>query len=156
MGRGHWRRSVSPTQGLRAPRRLSEPGFTLIELMIAVAVVAILAAIAIPSYNRYVLRSNRSAAESVMMDIASAQERYMIDNRSYAASTTALGYTLPDTVSSNYKIDTAPVAGPPPGFTVTATPIGTVQVGDTWCNVLTYSSDGTKAANGTTPATCWR
>lgn len=156
MGRSRWRWSSSRSYGFFARHSDSAMGFTLIELMIAVAVVAILAVIAIPSYNRYVLRSNRAAAESVMMDMASAQERYMIDNRSYAASTAALGYTLPDTVSSNYKIDTAPVAGPPPGFTVTATPIGTVQVGDTWCNVLTYSSNGTKSANGTTPTTCWR
>lgn len=132
-------------------------GFTLVELMIVVAIVAILAAIAIPSYNRYVLRANRSAAEDVMMSMATAQERFMIDNRQYTTTNSDLGYgTLPETVSPNYTIAMALVAGPPPGYTITATPINS-QLNDTDCNVLTLGSDGTKGPSGT-PATarCWK
>ncbi|MDG2540076.1 type IV pilin protein [Dyella jiangningensis] len=155
MGRGHWRRSVSPTQGLRAPHSAKASGFTLIELMIVVVIVAILAAIAIPSYRRYVLHGNREAAESLMLEIASAQERYLVDNRSYAPDTSSLGYASsvqPPAVASNYKITLAPQAGPPPGYLITATPING-QISDTTCGTLTLSGDGTK---NPTPNTCWK
>jgi len=65
--------------------------------MITVAVVAILAAIAIPSYRQYIIRGNRSVRESVMMDIANREQAVSVANRSYAeqATLTANGYALP-------------------------------------------------------------
>ena len=153
MGRGRWRLALSPSRTSRAFYSFRSSGFTLIELMIVVAVVAILAAIAIPSYSRYVLRANRSAVEQVMLDVATAEERYMIDNRSYAASQSSVGYTTwSDTVSSNYTITITPNAGPPPTFTITAAPQGN-QVNDTTCGTLTYTSNGNKSP---APTTCWR
>lgn len=134
-------------------------GFTLIELMITVAVIAILAAIAVPSYFKYTLRSNRSAAESVMQEIASAQERYMVDSRQFASDLTTLGYTVPNTVASSYSVAMVATAasvsgGTPPGYTITAKPIGT-QVRDTDCGTLTLNGDGSKLPNpGTT--SCWK
>jgi len=135
-------------------------GFTLIELMITVAVIAILAAIAVPSYFQYTLRSNRSAAESVMQEIASAQERYMVDSRAFAGSLTVLGYgTLPNTVEPNYNITMVATAasasgGTPPGYTITATPKNS-QVRDTACATLTLSGDGSKKAS-TGATNCWK
>jgi type IV pilus assembly protein PilE len=155
MGRGHWRRSVSPSRRVHALRRMDTPGFTLIELVIVIAIVAILAAIAIPSYRRHVLHGNREAAESLMLEIASAQERYMIDNRSYAPDTATLGYASsvqPPAVSSNYNVTLAPQAGPPPSYVITATPING-QLDDTTCATLTLAGNGTKTPN---PATCWK
>jgi type IV pilus assembly protein PilE len=78
-------------------------GFTLIELMITVAIVAILAAVALPSYRQYVVRSKRSAAQAQMMDIANRQQQFLLANRSYADKTalTASGYALPAEVNSN-------------------------------------------------------
>jgi type IV pilus assembly protein PilE len=131
-------------------------GFTLIELMITVAVIAILAAIAVPSYYQYTLRSNRSAAESAMQEIASAQERYMVDSRQFAGALTTLGYSVPPTVSPNYTVVTVATAasasgGTPPNYTITATPISN-QVRDTSCGTLTLKGDGTKL-----PTTnCWK
>lgn len=154
MGRGYWRHSVTPLLRSRAPRDATASGFTLIELLIVVAIVAILAAIAVPSYRRYVLHGNREAAESMMLEIASAQERYLVDNRSYATDTATLGYSStvqPPAVSSNYKITMAPQAGPPPSYVITATRING-QVNDT-CGTLTLAGDGTKTP---TPATCWK
>lgn len=148
----------APAPTPRGRIRAATSGFTLAELMIVVAIVAILAAIAIPSYNRYVLRANRSAAEDVMMSMASAQERFMIDSRQYTTANSDLGYgTLPDTVSPNYGIAMTTSVGPPPGFTITATPVaGSNQANDTDCNVLTLDSNGNKSANGTSTARCWK
>ena len=136
-------------------RRGGARGFTLVELMVVVAVIAILAAIAIPSYYRYMLRANRVAAEDVMLDMSSAQERYLIDSRQYTTSNAQLGYgTLPDTVSPNYTIAVTTSAGPPPGYTITATPIGS-QTRDSDCGTLKLGSDGSKSASGTS-TTCWK
>lgn len=130
-------------------------GFTLIELLIAVTIVAILAAIALPSYRKHVLHANRSAAESVMLEMASAEERFLTDNRAYTKDLAALGFDpAPDTVASNYTLDVTLVAGPPPGYSITATPKGS-QADDTECGTLTLGSDGSRNASG--PSTkCWK
>lgn len=134
-------------------------GFTLVELVIVVLIVAILAAIAIPSYRKYMIRSHRSAAESFMMEVANAQERFMVDNRSYAADMSTLGYPAnvwPSDVSANYTVATAPGTGTPPTFTVTATPLsGSSQAGDTECGTLTLTSGGSKQAS-TGSTACWK
>ena len=79
-------------------------GFTLIEVMITVVIVAILASIALPSYQRYVIRAKRSAAQAQMMEIANREQQFLLANRSYADKTalTASGYTLPPEVAANY------------------------------------------------------
>ena len=76
-------------------------GFSLIELMIALAIVAILAAIALPSYRQYVIRSHRRAAQTSMVDIANREQQYFAANRAYADVAT-LGYVLPTDVDANY------------------------------------------------------
>ena len=155
MGRGEGQPSGLLQQTMCPGRRSGMDGFTLVELMIVVVIVAILAAFAIPMYSAYVLRANRSAAESVMLDIASAQERFMIDNRSYASTLAQLGYTVPNTVSTFYTVTVTPVTGPPPGYTLTAAPVaGTTQARDTTCGTLTYASSGTKSPGGSTG--CWK
>jgi type IV pilus assembly protein PilE len=116
-------------------------GFTLIELMVTLVIVAIIAAIAIPSYRQSVIKSNRRAAQSVMMEIVNREHQYFIANRVFADGAT-LAYTLPPEVSPNYDlaIDPATPAGPPPGFTVTFTAKGG-QAGD---GDLTINSLGEK------------
>ncbi|GAA4357989.1 type IV pilin protein [Variovorax defluvii] len=137
--------------------RLPSRGFTLIELMITVAVVAILAAVAYPSYTRYIVRSNRSAAQGAMLELSNLQQRHLLDARSYAANLAALNWTVPSTVQSNYTITTAPKTGAAlPGFTVTATPIGSQLAGDTACGTLAIDEAGVKSASGTSGvAGCW-
>jgi len=123
-------------------------GFTLMELMVSVAIVAIIAMIAIPSYMSQMVKGRRSAAEAVLLDIAQREQQYLLDARSYAPNVATLNTTVPVDVSAYYTIAIAPAAGPPPSFTVTATPIaGTAQASDV---VLTIDNTGAK-----TPAATW-
>ncbi len=107
-------------------------GFSLIELMIVVAIIAILAGIAYPSYQAYVIRSNRAAAQNFLMEVSSSQRQYMLDNRSYASDLATLGLSLPSAVSGRYTLTfSVDNAATPPSYTLTATPVsGSTQAGD--------------------------
>lgn len=123
-----------------APRRAA--GFSLIELMVTVAIVGILAAVAYPAYGKYLARGHRGAAQSQMLGMALAQSQYLADSRGYAATPTALGMLPPAEVSAWYTISIAVIDGPPSTYTITATPVaGTSQVAD---GVLSINSAGTK------------
>lgn len=137
-----------------------QKGFTLIELMIVVAVIGILAAIAYPSYNQYITKSKRASAESFMLALASKQVQYMLDAREYAPDLATLGYTastVPKEVSDSYDIAVAANNGAtPPTFTVTATPKSIQASQDTMCAMLTLNQAGTKGISGTgAVANCW-
>lgn len=123
-------------------------GFTLIELMIAVAIVAIVAMIAIPSYTAQMVKGRRSAAEAVLLDIAQRQQQYLLDVRGYAPDWQTLNTTIPVNVSAYYTVQIDPLPpGPPPSFTVRATPLpGTAQAGDV---TLTIDNTGAKTPAGT-------
>ena len=141
---------------MRTHRRF-QAGFTLIEVMIVVAIIGILAAIALPSYNQYVVRSNRAAAQSFALEVANRQQRYLLDARSFAADMSALGMSEPAKVANAYTITTASIAdAKPSAFTVTATPKGSQATNDTDCKVLTLDQAGTKTATGDKGvAGCW-
>jgi len=137
-------------------RRGRVAGFTLIELMITVAIIAVLAAIGYPSYTRYIARANRSAAESFMLEVTSRQERYLLDARQYAADLATLGMTVPDTVSPNYTVSITNVTATPPGYVVQAAPIGGQAGNDANCGTLTIDGTGAKGASGPGGvANCW-
>lgn len=125
--------------------RTKQKGFTLMELMIAVVVVSILAAIAYPSYTQYVVRANRSEVQQFMLEIASRQQQYFMDVRSYG-TLTQLGITVPASVAKNYSIDPGPNnAATPRSYLITATPkAGSAQDGD---GNQTLSSTGAKTGS---------
>lgn len=120
----------------------SAKGFTLTEVVIVMAIIALLASMAIPSYQQHVVRTSRAAAHQFLMHAANRQEQFFLDNRAYAAGLAALNLTVPDEVNDYYAVSVATVAGPPPGFTLTAAPrAGTAQAGD---GDLTLAADGTR------------
>ena len=125
-------------QSIRASR-----GFTLIELMIVVAIIGILAAIAFPAYQSQVRKSNRAAAQAVLMDVANKQQLYLSSQRAYADTLAKLSVTPPTDVSRWYDVTvTVNNAATPPTFLVTATPkVGSAQAPD---GELTLDSAGTK------------
>jgi type IV pilus assembly protein PilE len=130
-----------------APRSLTQ-GFTLVELMVAVAIVAILTAIAVPSYAVFMKKSRRGDAEATLMDIAQREQQYLLDARAYAPTIATLNATVPAEVSAFYTIAINAPAAAPPVFTVTATPIaGSAQAGD---YTLTLDNTGVKS-----PASVW-
>lgn len=123
-------------------------GFTLVEMLVVMAIIGIIAAFAYPSYEAYVVRNNRAAAQAVLLDIAQRQQQYLLDARSYAtwAQITAAGVTVPSNVTNYYNVTTTPAAGPPPTFTATATPIvGTRQSAD---GTLQIDQAGVKTPSG--------
>lgn len=118
-------------------QRRRRRGFTLIELMIAVALVAILAAVALPSYTEYIKRSSRGAAQSELVELAAVQEKIFLNSNAYASSVTTaysgsstggLGVTTGLSRDTRYSFGTT-VDGA--SFTLTATPVsGSTQAGD--------------------------
>jgi type IV pilus assembly protein PilE len=131
-------------------------GFTLIELVVVMAIVALLAAIAVPSYVAQMKKGRRSDAEAALMDIAQRQQQYMLDTRGYAPDVGTLSVTVPDSVLNFYTVQICQTntgtcgapGGTPPTFAAIATPkAGSAQAGD-----YTLSIDNTGAK---TPSNVW-
>lgn len=134
-----------------SPFKRQMAGFTLIELMIVVAIIGIISAIAYPSYQEYVLRGNRSEGQAFLNDAAARQERYYAQNNTYADTAAKLGYANNNSSSSKYTLAISNVSATT--YTLTATPART----DSKCGNLTLNQAGTKGESGSgTLADCWK
>lgn len=162
------RRSTPPMLGHAGLRgqvvRTQTGGFTLIELVIAVAIVAILSVIALPSYNNYVLKAKRMDAKIALLDMASRQERFFSINNTYTSVAANLGYAaLPASVPSSgtptYQISVS--AASSSAYSLTATPNGDQlkdSCGSYTINQLGVQSNVFSSVPLTTAlsADCWR
>lgn len=146
----------------RTPRPLA--GFTLIELIVAMVVVALLAAIAIPAYSSYVRKARRTDAKSALLNLASLEERVFSTQNIYSATATDLGYVAwPVTLGSNNEYTvaaptlTAATTTQPASYSFTATVVtGNDQAKDTNCQSFTIASSGLQTATPDLPTgTCW-
>lgn len=135
--------TMNRTLGMGAPVR----GFTLIELMIVVTIIGILASIAVPAYQQYVLRANRADAQAILMESAQFMERWFTTNNSYELAPLLSGQS-PKTGTAKYTISfTEQSAG---AYTLQAAPQGG-QAADA-CGTLSVDETGATAADG---AGCW-
>jgi type IV pilus assembly protein PilE len=127
-------------------------GFTLMELMIAVAVVGILAAVAFPSYQSQVIKTRRSDGKAALMSAAAKQEQYYLDNKTYADTLAKLNVAAASP-EGYYQIRIT--ASSATAFTLQAAPQGS-QTSDTICGNLTLNNLGTKTESGSgTVNDCW-
>ena len=145
--------------------RSSCRGATLLELMVVVAIIAIVAGIGYPSYMNYITRANRTAAKSLLLQVADRQEQFFANNKRYADDLTDLGYGANGFMINDQGAPTADGAGDriyritlsnttPVTFTVNAAPQLRQANHDTQCQSLTLTHAGMRGQTG--PSTeCW-
>ena len=129
-----------------------ERGFSLIELMVVVLIIGILAAVALNSYRKYVIRANRTDAKSAMQDLAGREERFMYQNNKYTTNNTALNITTAFG-GPNYQVTVASASTT--AYVIQGAPL-LKQQDDKECMTMKLASNGVVTITGTgTVANCW-
>ncbi len=125
-------------------------GFTLMELMIAVVIVGVLAAIAYPAYTDHMNRARRADGKAALLNMANYMEHYYTENNGYSGATlTTIGYTGTTSQEGYYNLSISALTNT--SYTLRATPTG-VQAGDTTCGALTLTNTNIKGPT----ADCWQ
>ena len=143
-------------QFVKQKNKNDQRGFTLIELMVVVAIVGILLIVALPSYQSFIIKSHRTDAYNTLADIALRQQHYVVDSRTYGTvaqlglDTTGCGANAAS--ADGYYCVSIVVAGQT--YTLTAIPQG-AQTGDTHCANLTLTETGVKGSS-TGATDCWK
>jgi len=129
-------------------RKTSGAGFTLIELMIVVAIIGVITAIAYPSYSKSVQKSRRAEGKALLLDAANRQERRFADTNAYTNTMSDLGYTSILSENGYYELTSTATNG----FTLTVTTKND-QTKDTECATMTINALGQKGSTG--GGDCW-
>ena len=150
---------------LSTRQKRSQFGFSLIELMIVVAIVAIISAFAYPSYQRYVIKAKRTVAQNALLQVADRQQQFFMDNKRFAADLTNLGFganpyvvnddgapTVAGDAQAVYSLSLTNVTATT--WTVTAAPLHGQLSRDTYCGSLSLTQAGTKGKTGASDD-CW-
>jgi type IV pilus assembly protein PilE len=127
-------------------------GFSLIELLTALAIVAILATVTVPSFSGLVARSRRSDAVSALLQVQLAQARWRAEHLSYATDLATLGHPSAESPDGHYRLRVSQADAA--GFVVIAVPVG-VQQGDR-CGTFAIDGGGPRYATGFADRGCWR
>ena len=133
-------------------------GFTLIELMITVAIIGVLGAIAYPSYQDSVRKSRRAEGRSAMMEVLQQQERYMTQNNTYlafadtATSSVFKNFSGDSKAKASYWIGSRACSG---DIKICVEAFGTPKYTDPDITELTITSTGVKSCTGTKTSVCW-
>ena len=131
-----------------------QKGFTLIEVLIVVAILGIIAAIAIPSYTSFMNKTRRVDAITILSELAGEQQRFLSENNRYGTSSADLGYATDPLLSEDGHYTVSIQNPTATSFILTATPVaGGAQAGDTECGAFTLNSGGVKGSNNGTA--CW-
>ncbi len=132
----------------------AQKGFTLIEVMIVVAILGIILAVAVPSYSSFMQKTRRADAITILSEVAGEQQRFISEQNRYATDMTEMGYPN-DPMTSEEGYYTISVANPTPtSYVLTATPVvGEAQEKDAECGAFTLNSGGVKDADG--GIDCW-
>jgi type IV pilus assembly protein PilE len=154
-------RGCAAHRGVRRPGRVA-PGFTLIELMIAVVVLALLAAIALPAYFEQLARARRTDAQAALLEDAAYMQHYYAAHNAFTDTPRpSLPATAsPRTGAASYRIDVVVPADDPTSFVLTATRTGAMSADR--CGDFTYDNLSRRdlvpgsAAPGLTAPGCWR
>ncbi len=128
-------------------------GVTLLELMIVVVIIGILAAIAYPSYRDVTTRAKRVEAKAALLKIATNQERFYLQNNSYTADMTQLGFNADPFVSDSGSYTISVTAADPNGFTAVATYLLGGREGGK-CGEFQIDGTGNKTFTGSAD-NCW-
>ncbi len=124
-------------------------GVTLIELLVVMIIIAILSAIAVPSYTAYIVRSNRAAAKACISEYAQFMERFYTSNMTYVVDADpVLGCATEGNLDQNYTISAIDTEPTQRTYTITAIPVNAQLQRDAQCGTLTLDQAGTRDRSG--------
>ena len=145
---------------------LKQRGVTLIELMIVIVILAVIASFAYPSYMNYVVDTKRTAATSILLQVADRQQQFFMDNKRFANDLTNLGFannplviaddgrTMANAADSASTYSVALTNVTATTYTITAAPLNSQAARDTECGSLTLNQTLTKGSDG--GSNCWK